>query len=405
MAKFKPYVFPLLFLMVVGALTLALPKAVDWTRTFNHERSTPYGAKLWFDLLQNQYGAQNFKVVYKSIYELENETYHQEEVNQDWFIMAKNFAPDTEDIDALLSAVNKGARVVVAAENFGYEMEDTLGFGVSNALEPSLEFTYKINDSTNADTVYIAFLNKDLPQNPVFLHRFNIRRHFDDFDSSAFSVVAINHKGNACMLSYPIGRGQLILTTLPAAYTNLYMRKPSGLTYGMNTLAYLKGNQPMVFNGYYLLGRREQQTPLRYILSQAPLQWAYFLTIVLIFLLLVFGSRRRERPVPIVKPPPNYTMEFVGTVGNLYFEKGDHKDLLNKKITYWLEYVRHRYNMPTTQLNDAFIKRLAGKSGIDTGTLNRLVGKVRQALTSTNISAEALLELNNLIDNFYKIAK
>ena len=45
------------------------------------------------------------------------------------------------------------------------------------------------------------------------------------------------------------------------------------------------------------------------------------------------------------------------------YETKDHDNLIEKKITYFLEYIRRVYYLDTQILNDKFVKNLSLKSG------------------------------------------
>ena len=73
---------------------------------------------------------------------------------------------------------------------------------------------------------------------------------------------------------------------------------------------------------------------------------------------MIFNAKRKQRIVKVVKPLENTTVAFTKTIGNLYYETKDHNNLIDKKITYFLEYIRRVYYLDTQMLNEKFIKNL-----------------------------------------------
>ena len=65
--------------------------------------------------------------------------------------------------------------------------------------------------------------------------------------------------------------------------------------------------------------------------------------------------RRKQRYIPVVAKPKNDSLDFVKTIGRLYYDKGDHKNLSRKMGAFFLEHVRSRYKLPTGTLNEEFI--------------------------------------------------
>jgi hypothetical protein len=116
---------------------------------------------------------------------------------------------------------------------------------------------------------------------------------------------------------------------------------------------------------------------------------------------VIFKGRRDQRVIPIIKPLTNTTLEFVGTVGNLYFRQSNHKNIAEKKITYFLDFIRIKYSLKTLHLNDEFAKLLSEKSAIEVIEIRRIFNLINLVSVSTSIKKETLLELNNQIENFY----
>jgi hypothetical protein len=104
-------------------------------------------------------------------------------------------------------------------------------------------------------------------------------------------------------------------------------------------------------------------SPLSYIFSKPALKCAWLTFIFGMFFFMVFNAKRKQRIVPIIKPLPNTTIDFTKTIGNLYYQEGDHDTIINKKIIYFLEKIRGQYLLDTSKLDDDFIKKLAQKSG------------------------------------------
>ena len=77
------------------------------------------------------------------------------------------------------------------------------------------------------------------------------------------------------------------------------------------------------------------------------MKWAALLTAIFALLLyVVLEMRRKQRTIPVMTKPKNDSLEFVKTIGRLYHDKGDHKNLCRKMSAYFLEHVRNRYKLP-----------------------------------------------------------
>jgi hypothetical protein len=96
---------------------------------------------------------------------------------------------------------------------------------------------------------------------------------------------------------------------------------------------------------------------------------------------------------------PNTTVDFTKTIGNLYFQEGNHQNLIDKKIVYFLERIRNDYLIETTTLDDQFIKKLHAKTGKEVKDIEHLVDLIKFQRRSYQQSIESdLIEINNAIE-------
>jgi hypothetical protein len=125
--------------------------------------------------------------------------------------------------------------------------------------------------------------------------------------------------------------------------------------------------------------------------------WYLFLLGMLVFIL--FNAKRKQRVVPIISPLGNTTIDFTKSIGNLYFQEGDHDNIINKKIIYFLEKIRNEYLIDTTKLDDEFVKKLHLKSGKELHDIKQAVFLINTHRRSPHNSvAEDLIQINNAIE-------
>jgi hypothetical protein len=127
----------------------------------------------------------------------------------------------------------------------------------------------------------------------------------------------------------------------PVAFTNYNLLKEDRYRYTENVLSYIpKGN---IY--WYTKGQNNEnisESPLRYILSQPALKWAWYLFLIGMLIFMIFNAKRKQRIVPILLLA-NSTIDFTKTIGNLYYQEGDHTNIIDKKIIYFLEKIRTEY--------------------------------------------------------------
>lgn len=366
------------YYIILGAALLILilveifaPKPTDWSFTLHHAHKSPYGTYILYENLDYLFPEASVSASYKTLYEI-REGYAGENI----LLLAAELSAGKEDTEALLQMLDSGAHVLVAARAFSGKLADTLQI------------------ATDADLLETVAEDEDTLEIRESLY------YFSEYDSSRAEVLAENEDGQAVLLRYRQGAGALLLSSVPQAYTNYFMLQES-LTGEATASLNLLPQRNLIWNEYYHLGRMESTTPLRFMLSVAPLRWAVYLTLAGLLLFMLFESKRRQRAIPVVRPPANATLEFVETVGNLFMRSASHREMAKKKMIYFREYLLSHYRLQGDWQEEAFRERVAHKSGKDRREVNETFDHILALQEKKHISAEELIRLNQQIDTFY----
>ena len=98
----------------------------------------------------------------------------------------------------------------------------------------------------------------------------------------------------------------------------------------------------------------------------------------------------------------NDSLDFVQTIGRLYYDGKDHKDLAQKMGAYFLDHVRSRYKISTNDLDEAFIHALHQKSGYPVATLSELIDFIHLANGDPGVGEQQLALFHKQLENFYQ---
>ena len=140
---------------------------------------------------------------------------------------------------------------------------------------------------------------------------------------------------------------------------------------------------------------------LSFIMSQPSLKIAWRLLLAGIILYLFFRGKREQRIIPVIKKPENTTIEFAQSISSLYYQEGDPSDLVQKKITYFLDNVRNRYYMDTQQIDEKFAERLYNKSGKDKELVGNIVNSIITFERTKKADDKVLTNLDKWIEKFW----
>ncbi len=382
---FTPLVLALVLYVVVE---LVRPKPIDWTPTYAREDKIPFGTYIMYKLLPDIFPGQPVVPIDVTIYEtMQNAAAYN---GSNYVFVNQRFALDSSDVHALLEYVSDGGRAFISAENIASPLSDSLGF--------EMDYQFSIQDSILAIRMITPALSGR--ENIMQLNNMHMRSFFSSFDTATTIVLGMDQNDKVNFIKIPYGDGEFYLHSVPKAFTN-YAIVHDDSRYVSGALSYLPVRKTL-WDEHYKEGKQENQSLLRYIFSNRSLQWAWRLGIVVVVLFMLFEARRRQRIIPIVQPPANATLDFVTTVGKLYFQHGDLRNIADKKITYFLDYLRTRLNVPTFRLDNQFVELAAGKSGIPEQEIRRTIDIIRLVQSKTAISDRELLMLHEHIENFYK---
>jgi len=138
------------------------------------------------------------------------------------------------------------------------------------------------------------------------------------------------------------------------------------------------------------------------ILGNPSLRAAFWLTLLVFLLIFLFDSKRKQRIIPQIQPLRNASLDFVKTIGRLYYQYRDNKNLGVKMTAHLMDHIRRRYNLSTATMDEKFVDNLAYKSGYDHAALKKIFYHAKWIQDSPRISDEELMEFQKLTEAFYK---
>jgi hypothetical protein len=390
--------FIIAFVLVLSLYIVAeinRPKPVDWSENLSKDEKTPYGSYILYQQLKDIFPHAAVNSYREPVY---NQVNNFTDSNTAYLLAEPSVNMSKDDLNELLNYVVNGNYVFIAAEEFNKELMDTLKFNTRHRYEvPG-------NDSI---TITINFTNPALHAHTNYgFTAGTIGGYFNKVDTLKSVVLGNNYRNDINFIKIPFGEGAFFLHAAPLCFSNYFMLTANNADYTAKALSYLPKNIKQVYwDEYYKLGPEGSNNPLRFILTNAWLKWAFRVSLLTILLFILFEMKRKQRVIPVIEPPRNSTLDFVQTVGSVYFNQHDNKNIALKKINYFMEFVRSGFYLSTSQLNDEFIQLLTKKSGVSENETRQLVDLIYDINGSQQITDQALVELSKQIDSFYAKAK
>jgi hypothetical protein len=241
---------------------------------------------------------------------------------------------------------------------------------------------------------------------------------FVSVDSTITSILGRDQYGrpNFVRFSYE-GGGDLYIHLAPITFSNFFLLHKDNKAYYDNVLSYLPQSSEVVrwddYFRYHSSGGENGGQDGKgkglfgagsWMGKQPGLAMAMWLLILLMLIIYLFESKRKQRYIPIIQPLKNASVDFVKTIGRLYYQRHDNKNLAQKMTVHFQDHVRGRYGIRTALSDPEFEKRLAWKTGYDINALKDLLYYMNMLQDEYDVTDAGLLELNRKLEHFYKHA-
>jgi len=384
------YLVPLIItLIIITIIKIIEPEEIDWTKSFAKKDKIPYGGFIIYDISDELFPTGDVVLKELPIYNILKDNYY---FNTNYVFINSYFSPDRLDTEYLLRFVADGNNVFISA------------FGIYGNLADSLKIQ-TFDEFFSEDSININFSLPEVKSGNGFTYfKGNFDNYFSEFDTALVQVLGENENGNGNFLRIKYGEGNFLLNTVPLAFTNYHLLNSDNNEYVYKALSHLPVQQTF-WDDYYKDGNKYQASTLQYIMSQQSLKWAYYIILVSVVFFIFFYGRRKQRIIPVIAPLTNTTVEFVETVGNLYYQQKDFKNIAEKKISYFLDYLRSKYLIKTGSFDEETIQKIADKSSLSSGKIKSILREIGKINHSQKITEEDLTNINYQIEKFYERTK
>ena len=394
-------------ILIIVLIGVFRPQEIDWTSSFSANDKIPYGTYVLHQLLPDIFGPKNVSTNTTPIYKLLHKTRLD---SASLIFIQPSFTPTRKERNELLAFAQKGNTIFISSNHISKSLADTLNIIERNDF---IQQTYNTVTRPDSGTQLEAnFTNPALHSDSAYLFKKDFSSAFYSFnDSSAdrpidspavfspFTVLGVDGKHRSTFIRIAYGKGYIFIHSNPYAFTNYYMLKPRGDEYVARCLSYLPHGE-IIWDEFYKRGANESKTSLSFVLTRESLRWAYYTGVLFLILFILFNIKRRQRVIPVIDPFKNTSLEFTKTIGALYFNQSNHRNIARKKITYFLEFLRNRYGIDTALPDEEFARRLCYKSGMSEGAVSHLLSIIEGIAKKQLISATELIDLNHAIEYF-----
>lgn len=388
----------ILITVILGivALDSTAPKPINWSPSYSINDKIPFGLYVFNQELKSILTPDTINPITVTPYEYFNNRTpliinEAAKSKKSTFLAINEFNNfDDESVEELLHFSSQGNTVFLSMKSLPQMLLDSLKIDFLSNFE--------INNTTA-----VWFSNEKLG-----IEKYNVvaglgSNYFSKIDTLSNTILGYQgtDKAFANFIKVPYQGGTFYLHLQPAVFTNYHLLKNDHSQYAEKVLSYV----PKGTVYWYTRDLTEgyiSQNPMRFVFSQPALKAAWYLFLLGMLVFIFFNAKRKQRVVPIVAPLTNTTIEFTKTIGNLYFQEGNHHTIIDKKIIYLLDKIRRDYLLDTTNLDEKFVQKLQQKTGKNAEDLKQLFAKINQHRKGNFESVENdLVAINTLIEKIF----
>lgn len=369
------------------------------TPKYNYRDREPMGSYIAYhyvsSLFQNSVQPAEKKPFYEHWYNLYQDS-------SLYIILARTVFLGRYEINAMMNYVSYGNTMFISTAYLDNRLLDTLGV----KMNPDWEQVYYLNEyRLDKHDTWVTVAQPGVQT--VKKYGFYFTPFISGFifpDSSGIRVLGYNEERRPNLIAVNHGNGKFILHASPAAFSNYFLLQPGNAEYIEKIFSYFPAETQAVYwdNYYRSNAGGDDFSIVEFFKNHPPLFFAFLLALALLLLFLSFGGKRRQRFMEEKFPVQNVTVSYAETIGRLYLQKKNNRNIAGKMITYFLEFVRNHYYLNTQILNNEFATALAKKSGRPELSAHKLLQLMRDIENDEQVSDWRLLELQNQIEEFTK---
>lgn len=402
--KRKVIPYTLLILLVLGLLVFILmprQKSFNEKITLHRKDKIPYGGWVAHELLPKVFPHAQVKDNREPV--LKSKNFDSTGNKQLLIVLGFRFNPNDSEITWLSRFVENGNYVLVSTYDVNDLTEESFKYKRGNDYYHFLTPEDRTDDSLTVSLLHPPYSKKT----KYFYPGKRFDRYFTNIDSSFTYTLGHNVSGWPDVITMKKGNGMFLFSSAPITFSNYFLLYGNNVDYYKQVLSVFPNDiKTVVWDEYFYYKREEfkleNRSPWRVLLSVPAFKSALLLAIAALAVYFLLEVKRKKRYKPRVIPPVNDSLDFVKTIGRLYYGKKDNLNICQKMSTYFLEHVRTKYNLPTHTIDENFVTALTAKSGWPQQKLKGTADMINFLSQSPAISDSQLAAFYESLNAFYK---
>ncbi len=401
--------------------TSNISRRFNWSPDYGEKSVHPFGNQALFRLLDEYFPNRSLTTISQDL-ELALPLFSDEPAI--YFFIGHRPYYDSASTAHLLAFVEAGNTAFLCSEHIPFDLMFYLYHeecprvpwsNYSTLPTDTLRLSVKNEALSRECAVYFAEQNRPVQYNWSYIS--------NEYFCSLLPKTPLGYANDSLVnfARFPYGKGAFYLFTTPLALTNFHLLRPEVQRYVEGVLAYMpEGNiywdikyrEPEEVQRLRHHGRRPpSEHPIKYILQQPPLAWAWYLTLSLAALYVLFRSKRRQRVIPIWPRKENHSFEYVDAIAKMHFLQRNYRYLCVQMMHSFLLQTRERFgialpgNIQMQQhIPNEFLRKLSEVSGVPIGDI-RVIFSNYAAILVYKPTEQSVIAFRSNIQRFWDLVE
>jgi len=402
-----------ILVVAIGLVVIALftilnanqAKRYNWNPTFKQDGTEPYDFNLFNTTLKASYPDSAYQVITN----LYADTSFLPAQNGLIVTIDPYFQLDSIEISKLLESAENGNKVFISSikparileylrpncfADTGSPIKERRGKNIKPSVRnmqtsPDISYSIKQEKQRFAWT-YFDFENcSDASK--------EIMGSFESIGDSFTNFIKLDY-----------GKGSIYLHSTPLIFTNIHFKNKVVFLHSQDIFSMLPHENVYYVDTEYQSSSsgnaetpRISESPLRFILSNPPLKWAWYLIIALTILYVFNSVRRSQTSIPVFTLPENETANYLDVVSRLYQKEGNHKHIIGIQEKLLKRYLRNKYRLNLDRADANMYNEVAARLQLSPGYLKETFVTLDRAKNNSTLSDEEFKTIIKKIKEFY----
>ena len=362
---------------------------VKWRYSLDYNDKEPYGLYVFKENLNRYFN------VNQSIYQIYSDT-----SSTDGLYIHMDDTPfSSATIDTLIEISKKGNDILLVSSYFPQQLD-------------SVNYDYIAREYQYSDELRFKFKPKSGSDNKEYKYQF-FNQEFDLKDSTGYNLFEIDSLAGenriittandslALMVKYSFESGNIYYHAMPELFVNSSYRQDDIFQYTEDVFSLFDPKFIVLLKNVNGVTRESNSHPLEYIMSSPPLKWAYYLLVITLFLYAIFGSKRKQKAIPIEEKNENTSLEYIETVSQLFYQQDKHEKLVAHMRDVFYYRMEKKYFV--NRDHPTYLETLSKKSRIPEKELSFVLDRFKNLEDKYSFESDQLITLHNRIEAIYKL--